>query len=162
MNTLKEPQVDHVFYTKNPDDGFPKIKGYDEAEILAGGTRADTYLLAPVAKVVEVEIPGETKPVEPYVGMEWRDVDGDLWRVLTVYNHPGDGELCFVAGCSSGGSWVTDYDTVGGWLLSESINYPTVTTPPRTEKRLVMLNGWTRNGFGEAVVSESGGTTDER
>jgi hypothetical protein len=44
--------------------------------------------------------------------------------------------------------------------LQERDDYPTTTTPPRKEKRLVMLNGWSREGF--ASVSESEGTDDER
>ena len=154
MNTLKESQVDHVFYTLNPDRGFPDIEGFDEALVLAEGTRANTYLLAPVAKVVEVEIPGETKPVEPYVGLEWRNEKSSSPRrkVLALFQFDGQ-EYAVIATPFGPDCYFVEE-------LQGQDHYPTTTTPPRTEKRLVMLNGWSREGF--ASVSESGGTTDER
>jgi hypothetical protein len=152
MQTLKEVWTDVVFYTTGPDEPRPNITDFDEATDLCQYTRPGTYLLAPVAKVVEVEIPEETKPAEPYVGLEWRDEDEDLRRVLAIYNHPGDGSVCIVVGCFiSADSWSTSTYEVTDLYHTPYFSYPTTTTPPRTEKRLVMLNGWTRKGFGDSV-----------
>lgn len=115
---------------------------------------AGTYLLAPVAKVVEVETPGETKPVEPYVGLEWRNEKSSFPRRKVLALFQSDGKEYAVIALPFGPECCSVEELQG------RCDYPTTTTPPKREKRLVMLNGWTREGF--ASGSESGGTTDER
>jgi hypothetical protein len=148
MNTLNEPHHDRVHYALrlNNRGEEPVLMGSNWLHALNTSLESPgTYLLAPVAKVVEVEIPGEAVPVEPYVGLEWRHTNHSLPRrkVVALFSHSGQEYI--VLDQVSG---PTCYPTkeVKGWE-----NYPTTTTPPRTEKRLVMLNGWTREGFGESV-----------
>jgi len=148
MNTLNEPKNDLVHYTKNPNSPVPDITGWDDwCGVRPSLDESGTYLLAPVAKVVEVEIPEETKPVEPYVGLEWSF--GDIpRRVLALFEHKGMKQVVLSVGPGMEGEGLLT-ETYAG--LFNRCNYPTTTTPPRKEKRLVMLNGWTREGFGDSV-----------
>lgn len=152
---LTEKHIDLGFF-KLPDQAGV---GHDIEVCFAHANayHAGAYLLAPVAKVVEVEIPGEINPVEPYVGLIYQnDANGYVGEIKALIEHCG--KTFVVIHSSSDGFEVVDRDDMVNYWW----NWPTTTTPPKREKRLVMLNGWTRNGFGEDVGSESGGTTDER
>ena len=93
---------------------------------------APTYRLEEVEEVIEPEKPGVL--VEPYAGLEWWDEDGDLRRVMAVYNHPKDGAVNVVLGVLVGNCW-----RLALWSLVEAVedkrtNYPTTTTPAVTRK----------------------------